>query len=67
MVDLRLAASWTGRCEGETEPSLEFFAITDTRVPVNYGVWLLGAERMRLILLDIGERVDRLSRAQTRG
>jgi hypothetical protein len=55
MMDLRLAASWTGRCEGETQPSLEFFAAIDTRVPVTYGLYLLGAERVRLILLDLGD------------
>lgn len=54
MVDLRLASGWAGRCKGETQPSLEFFTVTDTVFYTNMGLTLVGAERIRLILLDLG-------------
>jgi hypothetical protein len=54
MVDLRLASGWAGRCTGQTQPSLEFFTATDSANFVRVGLTLVGAERIRLILLDLG-------------
>jgi hypothetical protein len=54
VVDLQLSDSWTDRCPGDAEPSSMLFTQAGDRDDP-YGVSLVGKERMRLVLLDLGD------------
>ena len=53
MLDLRLDPSWTASCPGDPQPSVAI--LTEAAFHLDsYTVGLVGDERLRLILLDIG-------------
>jgi hypothetical protein len=54
MVDVQLSDSWTDRCPGDPEPSALLFTQEGDRED-GYTLGIVGNERMRLILLDLGD------------
>jgi len=54
MLDVRLSPSWTASCPGDADPSVAL--LTEAAFHLDsYTIRLVGSERLRLILLDLGK------------